>query len=111
VFSKGLGNLGNLADMVKQALTMKGRIEELKEQLAHETVEASAGGGMVNIAMNGRMEVLSVSIDPDVIDNQEREVLETLVRAAVNEAVRKTQERVKEKMREITGGLDIPGLS
>lgn len=108
---KGLGALGDLSNVMKQVSEMKGKIEEIKDQLAEEVVEASAGGGMVALVMNGKMEVLSVSIDPEVINREEPEMLETLVRAAMNEAVTKARDRVQERMREVTGGLNIPGLT
>ena len=108
MFPKGMGNISGL---LKQAMDVKGKIEELKENLANETIEASAGGGMVNVVMTGKFEIVSLQIDPDVIDKDDPEMLETLVRAAVNEAVRKTQELVKSKMTEITGGIDIPGIT
>jgi DNA-binding YbaB/EbfC family protein len=111
MFPKGLGGLGNVGQLMRQALDLKANMERLKEDLAKERVEASAGGGMVTIAMNGKMEVLSVKIDPEVINAAEPEILETLVAAAVNEATRLAQDRVREKMSEITGGLDIPGLT
>jgi hypothetical protein len=104
---KGMGNIGN---MVKQAMELKNNMEELKESLASETIEASSGGGMVNVIMNGKMEVLSLKIDPVVAEGGDREMMETLIMAAVNEGVRKAQELVKEKMTEMTGGIDIPGL-
>lgn len=107
---KGLGNLGDMAGMLKQAMAMKQKMEELKEELADETVEASAGG-MVKVVYNGRMELLELSIDPEVIDKEDKEQLEYLVRTAVNEGLRKTQEMMRERMQEITGGLDIPGLT
>jgi nucleoid-associated protein EbfC len=110
VLPKGLGSLGNLSGMLKQAMELKGRIEELKEGLANETVNAAAGGGMVKVVMNGRFELLSLSIDPEVVESDDREMIETLVRAAVNEGVRKTQDLVRAKMTELTGGMDIPGL-
>lgn len=106
----GLGNLGNLPGLLKQAMEVKGRIESFKEGLAEQTFEASAGGGMVTVAINGKFEVLSVKIAPEIISKDEPEVLETLVRAAMNEVVRKAQEMIKAKMAEVTGGLDIPGL-
>jgi hypothetical protein len=106
-----MGNLGNLGGIMKQAMEMKGRMEEMKERLGDETVEATAGGGMVNVVMNGRFEVVSLAIEPEVIDPNEPEMLETLVRAAVNEGVRQVQELVKSKMSELTGGMDIPGLT
>lgn len=107
---KGIGSLGDLSNMIKQAVQLKGRLEELKERLADETVEASSGGGMVKVVVNGRCEVLSIDIEPEIVTPDDREMLETLIRAAVNEGVRKAQELVKEKMQELTGGLDIPGL-
>ncbi|MDX9975021.1 MAG: YbaB/EbfC family nucleoid-associated protein [FCB group bacterium] len=108
VFPKGLGNLSHL---LKQAMNAKEKIEELRQNLGNEVVEASAGGGMVTVAMNGRFEVLSLKIDRDVVNPDDTEMLETLTMAALNEAVRKAQEVVKLKMTEITGGLDIPGLT
>ncbi len=108
---RGLGNLGNLPGMLKQAMEVKKKVEELKESLASERVESSAGGGMVTVIMTGKFEVESVKIDPEVIDKNDPEILETMVRAAVNEAVRKVQELVKSKMAELTGGIEIPGLT
>jgi len=108
---KGLGDLSKLGGVLKQAMEMKNRIEALKESLVDERIVASAGGGMVSIEMNGKMEVLSVNIDPEVINKDEREMLETLVRAAYNEAAGKVRDLVKSKMSEVAGGLDIPGLT
>lgn len=106
---KGLGNLGDLAGMMKQAMAMKGKMEEVKEELAGERVEASVGGGMVTVVVSGKMEVLSVTIEPEVLED--RQMVETLVCAGVNEALRKAQELLKAKMKELTGGMDIPGLT
>ena len=108
---KGLGNLANLQGLVKQAMEVKGKMEELKEQLGDEQVEASAGGGMVTVVMTGKFEVVSLRIDPEIIDKDDPEMMETLVRAAVNEAIRNVQEVVKGKMKELTGGIDVPGLT
>lgn len=108
---KGLSDLGKMGGMLKQAMEMKGRMEELKEQLADERIEAESGGGMVRIVMNGKMELISIKIEPDIINADEAEVLETLVQAAINEGSRKAQEMVKAKMTEMAGGLDIPGLT
>jgi nucleoid-associated protein EbfC len=108
---KGLGDLGKMGGMLKQAMEMKGRIEEIKESLAEEQIEASAGGGMVSVLINGKLEVLSVKIDPEVVNADDVEMLETLVQAAFNEASGKMREVVKEKMQEVAGGLDIPGLT
>jgi DNA-binding YbaB/EbfC family protein len=103
--------LGNLQGMLRQAMEVKSKIEELKETLGAERIEASAGGGMVKVVINGKFELESIKIEPEIINKEEPEVLETLVAAAVNEGVRKTQELVKEKMAELTGGLDLPGLT
>ncbi|MCL4691162.1 MAG: YbaB/EbfC family nucleoid-associated protein [Candidatus Hydrogenedentes bacterium] len=111
VLPKGLGGLGDMAGMMKQAMAMKQRMEEFKESLADETVEASAGGGMVTVVVNGQMKVLSIKIDPEVINKDESEMLETLIRAAINDGMEKMQAFVKAKMSELTGGLNIPGLT
>ncbi len=108
---KGLGDLGKMGGVLKQAMEMKQNIEALKESLGNEQVEASAGGGMVSVVMSGKMEVLELRIDPEVVSKDDVEMLETLVRAAVNEAAEKTRQLVKDKMGEIAGGLDIPGLT
>lgn len=111
VLPKGLGNLANLGGMVKQAMEMKAKIEEMKEQLGALSAEAASGGGMVSVQMSGKFELLRVSIDPEIVNPEEVEMLETLVQAAVNECVHKVQELIQAKMREITGGLDIPGIT
>ena len=109
----GLGNLGNMAGMLKQAMAMKDKMKEVKASLGDEQVEASAGGGMVSVVMNGNFEVVSISIEPEVVEPGEVEMLETLVRAAVNESIQKVQEMIKTRVQEVTGelGLDIPGLT
>jgi hypothetical protein len=107
---KGLGNLSNLQGMLKQALDVKGRIDEFKEKMARERVESAAGGGMVKVVMTGGFEVESIKIDPEIISKDDPEMIETLVRAAVNDGVRKIQEMMKEKIQEMTGGLELPGM-
>jgi DNA-binding YbaB/EbfC family protein len=97
--------------MLKQAMEVKNNIEEMKEKLGEERVEGSAGGGMVSVVMSGKLDVISVKIDPEVVNPADVEMLETLVRAALNEAAGKARELVKQKMTEITGGLDIPGVT
>ena len=100
-----------MAGLMKKAMQMKASAEKMKAELANETVDASVGGGMVTVTMNGGMQVLAVKIDPEIIDKDDPEQLETLVQAAVNECVGKIQELVKAKMKEVTGGMDIPGLT
>jgi len=102
--SKGFGNL------LKQAQQMQAKISQLQEEMASKTVEVSSGGGMVNVVMNGKQEILSVRIDPEVVSREEVGMLQDLIIAAVNEAIRKSQEMMTEEMKKITGGLSIPGL-
>ena len=101
---KGLGNI------LKQAQEMHAKISQLQEEMANKTVEGSAGGGMVNIVMNGKQQVLSIRIDPEVVNREDIDMLQDLVAAAVNEAIRKSQEMMTEEMKKITGGLSIPGM-
>ncbi len=107
---KGLGDLGKMGGILKQAVAMKERIEELKEKLGDMHVESSVGGDMVTVVMNGKLEVVSLKIAPAVIDPDDPESLEGLVAAAMNASIIKVQEMVKEKMTELTGGVDIPGM-
>jgi DNA-binding YbaB/EbfC family protein len=102
--TKGFGNL------LKQAQQMHTKIAQLQEEMAGKTVEASSGGGMVSVVMNGKQEVLSIRIDPEVVNREEIEMLQDLIAAAVNEALRKSHEMMTEEMKKITGGLSIPGL-
>jgi len=108
---KGLGDLGKMSGMLKQAMELKNNIDAFKEKLADERIEASSGGGMVKVMVSGKMELLDLKIDPEVIDREDPEMLETLVRAAINDAMDKARELVKERMTEMTGGIDIPGLT
>jgi len=107
---RGLGDLGNLGGLLKQAMDMKNKIDQLKEMMASERIEASSGGGMVSLVMTGRFEIESLKIDPEIISKDDPEMLETLVKAAVNDATSRVQELVKSKMKELTGGIDIPGI-
>jgi len=102
--TKGFGNI------LKQAQQMHAKITQLQEEMAGKTVETSAGGGMVNIVMNAKQQILSLRIDPEVVNREDIEMLQDLIAAAVNEAIRKSQEMMSEEMKKITGGLSIPGL-
>jgi len=101
----------NIAQIMKQAQKMHEQMARIQEELANKTVEASAGGGMVTVIANGRQEVLSVKISPEVINPQDSGMLEDLVAAAVNEALRLSRELLQEEMTKLTGGLRIPGLT
>ena len=97
-------------DMLKQAHQMHAKISKLQEEMAEKTVEASSGGGMVKVVINGKQEILSIRIDPEVVNREDIEMLQDLIAAAANEAIRKSQEMMTEEMKKITGGLNIPGL-
>ncbi len=98
-------------DMMKQAQEMQGKLAKIQEESGKKTVEASAGGGMVVAVVNGRQEVVSITIEKDVVNPDEVDMLQDLVMAAVNEAKRKAQEMMAEDMKALTGGLNIPGLT
>jgi len=97
-------------DIMKQAQQMQERMAKLQEEAGKKTVEASAGGGMVTVVANGKQEILSVKIDPEVFSGNDRAMLEDLLLAAVNEALRKARDLMSEEMKTLTGGLQIPGL-
>ena len=101
----------NLGSIMKQAQKIQAEIAKVQEELAQKTVEASAGGGMVTVVVNGKQEIVSIKFEPEVVDANDVEMLQDLVVASVNEALRKSQEMVSEEMRKITGGLNIPGLT
>jgi hypothetical protein len=101
----------DIGSIMKQAQKIQAQIAKVQEELAQKTIEASAGGGMVTVVVSGKQEVVSIKIEPEVVDPKDMEMLQDLVVAAVNEALRKSQEMVSEEMRKITGGLNIPGLS
>ncbi len=102
---------GNIQNLLKQAQKMQKKLVEAQEELAEKTVEASAGGGMVTVVMNGKQEVISLNIEKEVVDPDDVEMLEDLIIAAVNEAKEKAEEMAKEEMSKLTGGLKIPGLT
>ncbi len=100
----------NFGNIIKQAQQMQAKMMRLQEELAAKTVEASAGGGMVTVVVNGKFELVSLKIEKDVVNPDDIEMLQDLVVAAVNEGIRKAQEMAQAEMAKITGGLNIPGL-
>jgi nucleoid-associated protein EbfC len=97
--------------LLKQAQQMQAEMVKAQESLAEETVEASAGGGMVKVTMTGDIKLQSIQIDPEAIDPDDADMLSDMVLAAVNEAIRSAQELASSKMGGITGGMgDMPGL-
>jgi len=105
-----MSNKKMFGDIMKQAQAIQERMAKLQEEAAKKEVEASAGGGMVTVKMNGRQELLSVKIDPEVVKSGDIEMLQDLLVAAMNEGLRKSQELISEEMKGMTGGLNIPGL-
>lgn len=100
----------NIAKMLKQAQQMQQKLAEAQEELAEMTVEASSGGGKIKVAANGAGEILSIKIDPEVVDPGDVEMLEDLVLAAIKEASSEAKKLAGEKMGGLTSGLNIPGL-
>ena len=98
------------AGMQQQVMQLQEDMAKAQEALKDEEVTATVGGGMVSAVANGHQEVLSISIDPEVVDPDDVEMLEDMVLAAVNEALEKSRELAAERMSVFTGGLDIPGL-
>ena len=96
--------------MIKQLQQMQNKMVKAQEDLANETVTATAGGGAVTVEMNGHHEVVSVKIDPAAVDPDDVEILQDMVLAAFNEALQKAQDLAQKKMSAITGGLNIPGM-
>jgi DNA-binding YbaB/EbfC family protein len=102
-------SLGDIGNIMKQAQQLQERLAQVQEAVARRTVEASAGGGMVKAVVNGKHEVLALTIDPAVL-KEDVELVQDLVVAAVNEGIRNAQKMVAEEMTKATGGLKIPGL-
>jgi len=96
--------------LMKQAQIMQKKIEEMKEELGKKEIRVSSGGGMIEILITGKQEIKEVKIEPDVIDVKEKEMLEDLILAAVNEAIRQSKELLAEEMSKLTGGIGIPGI-
>ena len=108
---KGLGNLADLGNIMKQAQEMGGKMQQLTEELKTKRVVGNAGGGLVEVEANGVGEVLAVRIDPTLMEKQDRELLEDLLPAAFNSAQQKAKQLHAERMQELTGGLNLPGLN
>ncbi|HTP42629.1 MAG TPA: YbaB/EbfC family nucleoid-associated protein [Nitrospiria bacterium] len=97
-----------LADMMKQAQSLQERLDQAREALGRRTVEASAGGGMVSVVVNGHQEVVSIRIDPAILAGADPTVLQELIRSAVNEGLRQARAMAADAMKEVAGGLPLP---
>lgn len=104
---KGLPNMGNL---MKQAQQFQTKLAKLQEELEKRTVEASSGGGMVTAVVSGGQQILSVTIDPEVVDANDIEMLQDLIIAAVNDGLTRAKEMVNEEMGKLTGGMNLPNI-
>ncbi len=102
---------GGLGDMMKQFQKMQARMEEIQAELEKTEVEGSSGGGMVKVTANGKQDILSITIDKEVVNPDDVEMLQDLIVAAVNQARQKAAELQTEKMSELTGGMNLPGMN
>ena len=101
---------GNMSNIVKQAQAMQAQMAKLQEEAATKTVTGTAGGGMVTVTANGAMEIVKVVIDPEAVKSGDAEMLQDVVLAASNDALRKAREMMAAQMKAVTGGMNVPGL-
>jgi DNA-binding YbaB/EbfC family protein len=99
-----------MGNLLKQAQQLQTKMARLQEELEEKTVEASSGGGMVTVVFNGRQEILSINIEPEVIDPDDQEMLQDLILAAINDGLAKARNMVNEEMGKLTGGLNLPNI-
>ncbi|MGI6434003.1 MAG: YbaB/EbfC family nucleoid-associated protein [Syntrophomonadaceae bacterium] len=100
----------NMNKMMKEARKVQEQIVQMQEELHQREMEVSSGGGAVTVRVNGKQEILSLKITPEAVDPDDVELLEDMIMAAVNEAVKQSQDMVSAEMAKITGGFNIPGL-
>ena len=100
--------MNNFSDMMKKAQEMQKKMKEIQDSLSNLEVEGTSGGGIVKIIMNCKNEVKKIDIDPSIIKNDEKEVMEDLIIAALNDAKSKAEEKSQEEMKKLTGGLGLP---
>lgn len=107
--SRGMGGMGgNMNNMIRQAQKMQQDMLKAQEELENKTYEAAAGGGAVSATVSGKKELVSVAIDPEAVDPEDVEMLQDLIVAAVNEALRKANDDAASQMSKLTGGLNLP---
>tara|TARA_Y100000385_G_C12999177_1_gene596330 strand:- start:54 stop:365 length:312 start_codon:yes stop_codon:yes gene_type:complete len=102
--------MANINQMMKQAQQMQAKMATLQKELETREFESSTGGGMVNVKVNGKQELLDITIDKEVVDPNDVEMLQELVKTAINQAMKESQDSVQNAMSKVTGGLSIPGL-
>lgn len=101
---------GGLGNIMKQAQAMQAQMAKLQEEAATKTVTGSAGGGMVTVTANGAMELVGVVINPEAVKGGDADMLQDLVMAASNDALRKARQMMADQMKAVTGGMNVPGL-
>ena len=104
------GGPGNMQSMLKQAQKMQEDMANLQAELEEREYDVAAGGGVVNVKINGKKEIISVKIEPEVVDHDDIETLEDLITAAVNEAIKKVESVSQDEMSKITGSMSLPGM-
>ena len=106
----GMGMPANMNNMIKQAQKMQQDMLRAQQEIEEKEIEASSGGGAVSVKISGKKELLELNISPEVIDPDDKEMLQDLIIAAINEGMRKADEISAQQMSKLTGGMNIPGL-
>ena len=106
----GMGNMGNMQGMMKKVQKMQAEMLKMQEELKTRTVETTVGGGALTIVANGKKEIESIKIKPEVLDPDDVEMLQDMIVSGVNEAMRKIDEMTEREMSKITGGMKLPGM-
>ena len=101
---------GNMGNIMKQAQAMQAQMAKVQEQASAKTVIGTAGGGSVTVTANGAMQLVGIVIDPEVVNSGDVEMVQDLVMAASNDALRKAREMMADEMKSVTGGMNLPGL-
>ena len=101
---------GDLSGLLQQARGMQEKMQQIQEEVGRKTFEASSGGGMVTVKVNGKQEVLSVRVEPQAVDPRDVAMLEDLIVSATNMALQQSREAVANELRAVTGGMQIPGM-
>lgn len=101
---------GNMNKMMKQVQKMQAKMAQLQEELEQKTVEATAGGGAVTVVASGKNEIVDIKIDPEILDPEDVDMVQDIIMAACNEALRNAQEMVSSEMAKVTGNIKLPGM-
>jgi nucleoid-associated protein EbfC len=107
---EGLGNLAGMGNLMKQVQDMQAKLTEIEDELVDLTVEGAAGGGMVTVVANGKQDIQSVTIDPELLTPDELDLLQDMVMAATNQALEQSRQLRADKLSALTGGMKLPGL-